>query len=181
MGNTTEMDGPREGDILHRTSGWTQHRRYIINIVLACLAVGLEIYYSICGGSCSYLKGDIFGINLEYVGIAYMACLVLLSILKRDTLLIMLISAGVGIEFYLIGFQVWHNTYCPYCLAFAAVVFILFFLNFKRDRKALCIISMALALILFSIFFKGSLTPSYSYSQHILSPQNLFTDHRKFT
>ncbi|HOW55321.1 MAG TPA: hypothetical protein PLR60_11785 [Syntrophorhabdaceae bacterium] len=181
MGNTTEMDGPREEDVLHRTSGRTRHRRYIINIFLACLAVGLEIYYSICGGSCSYLKGDIFGINLEYVGIAYMACLVLLSILKRDTLLIILISAGVGIEFYLIGFQVWHNTYCPYCLAFAAVVFILFFLNFKRDRKALCIISMALSLILFSIFFKGSLTPSYSYSQHTLSPQNLFTDHRKFT
>lgn len=181
MGNTTETVNSREKNIMHQTSVWTRHRRYIINIVLACLAVGLEIYYSICGGSCSYLKGDIFGINLEYIGIAYMACLVLLSILKRDALLIMLISAGVGIEFYLIGFQVWHNTYCSYCLAFAAVVFVLFFLNFKRERKALCIISMALALILFSIFFKGSLIPSYSYSQHTLFPQIFFTDLREFT
>ena len=179
MGNTTELYNTQKDNSLQNAPERVRRMKYIVNIVLACLAVGLEVYYSICGGSCSYLKGDIFGINLEYVGIAYMACLVLLSILKRDTLLIMLISAGVGIEFYLIGFQVWHNTYCPYCLAFAAVVFILFFLNFKRDRKALCIISMALALVLFSIFFKGSLTPSYSYSQYTLPPQNLFTDHRE--
>lgn len=158
------VHGRQEGHGLQRKGEWAGHRRTIASIILACIAVALEIYYSICAGACSYLKGTIFGIDLQYVGIAYMACIMLLSILKADTLLLMFISAGVGIEFYLIGFQVWHNTYCPYCLAFAAVVFIIFILNFRRDQKVLCVISMTIALVFFSIFFKGSLVPSYSYT-----------------
>ena len=164
-----EEEEEEEEDALQRTARWVRSRKYIINIVLACLAVALEVYYSICGGACSYLKGTIFGIDLQYVGIAYMACIILLSILKKDTILLLLISTGVGVEFYLIGFQVWYNTYCPYCLAFAAIVFILFFLNFKRDTKTLCFISMVVAIILFSIFFNGSLVPSYSYTLHTFS------------
>lgn len=74
-----------------------------------------------------------------------MVSLVILSITKKDTLLFILISAGVGIEFYLIGFQVWYNTCCPYCLAFAAVIFILFALNYKRRSTFLSVASMALA------------------------------------
>jgi thiol:disulfide interchange protein DsbA len=136
--------------------------KYLINVLLACVAVALEVYYSVCGGSCSYLKGDLIGIPLQYVGIAYMACIVLVSLLKADTLLLMLLSAGVGIEVYLVGFQIWHSTYCPYCLAFGAVVFILFLLNLNRNRKRLSFISMGLALILFSVFFEGSATPSYA-------------------
>ncbi len=164
MGETTEMNLLQEGRVGRQTSGWARHRKTIISIVLACIAVALEIYYSICGGACSYLNGIILGVDLQHVGIAYMACVILLSILKKDTLLLMLLSAGVGIEFYLIGFQVWYNTYCPYCLAFAVIVFILFVMNFKRDRTMLCVVSMVVALIFFSIFFKGSLTPTYSYT-----------------
>jgi thiol-disulfide isomerase/thioredoxin len=143
---------------------WTAVKsgRYVINILLACIAVALEVYYSICGGSCSYLKGDLIGIPLQYVGIAYMACIVLFSLLKTDRLLMVLLSAGVGIELYLVGFQIWYHTYCPYCLAFGAVIFVLFLLNFSRVRKWLSIVSMVLALILFSLFFEGSVTPSYA-------------------
>jgi thiol-disulfide isomerase/thioredoxin len=139
-----------------------RQQRYIANIVLACVAVGLEVYYSICGGSCSYLRGDLIGIPLQYIGIAYVACIIILSILRADKLLEMFISAGVGIEVYLIGFQVWYHTYCPYCLAFAAIIFGLFALNFTFSRKFLSIACMALALLLFSLFFEGSLTPSYA-------------------
>jgi thiol-disulfide isomerase/thioredoxin len=145
-------------------AAWTAVRsaRYIINILLACIAVALEVYYSICGGSCSYLKGDLIGIPLQYIGIAYMAFIILLSLFKADTLLLILISAGLGVEFYLVGFQIWYRTYCPYCLAFGAVVFVLFILNFSPLRKWFSIVSMFLALILFSLFFKGSVTPSYA-------------------
>jgi len=136
--------------------------KHFINIILACVAVGLEVYYSICGGSCSYLKGDLIGVPLQYVGIGFMACIVLLSLLKGDTLLLMLLSAGVGTEFYLVGFQIWYSTYCPYCLAFGGVVFLLFLLNFSRTRKWLSVISMVLAFFLFSLFFNGSVTPSYA-------------------
>lgn len=150
-----------EKGILQKVIVRARDKRYIINIIFACVAIALEVYYSICAGACSYLKGSIVGINLEYVGIAYMAAIMLLSIFKKDTLLLVFLSAGVGIECYLIGFQIWYNTYCPYCLAFAAIIFILFFLNAKRDRKMLSVISMVLSLILFSIFFKGSVVPSY--------------------
>lgn len=164
MGDATEMNLLQERSIARQGSVWSRHRRTVMNIVLSCIAVTLEIYYSICAGACSYLEGTIFGVDLQYVGIGYMACIILLSIRKKDTLLLVLLSAGVGIEFYLIGFQVWHNTYCLYCLAFAAIVFILFAMNFKRDRTMLCVVSMVAALILFSIFFKGSLVPTYSYT-----------------
>ena len=52
--------------------------KYVVNIMLACFAVALATYYSYCGGSCSYLKGDLIGIPLQYIGIGYMACIVLL-------------------------------------------------------------------------------------------------------
>ncbi|HAR95526.1 MAG TPA: hypothetical protein DCR97_06130 [Deltaproteobacteria bacterium] len=145
-------------------------RRYVTNILLAFVAVGLEVYYSICGGACSYLRGDLIGIPLQYVGLAFMACAVLLSLFKTDRLLLALFSAGVGVEAYLVGFQVWHNTYCPYCLAFGGIVMMLFLLNFDRTRKWIAIISMALALILFPLFFEGSLTPSYAAETSISVP-----------
>lgn len=136
--------------------------RPVVNIVLACAAVALEVYYSICGGSCSYLRGDLFGIGLQYIGIAYMGAIVLLTVLKLRGLLLVLLSAGVGIELYLVGFQVRYNTYCPYCLGFGAIVLLLFLLNFSNRRKKLSIISMAVALLLFSIFFEGSVTPTFA-------------------
>ena len=153
---------PKERGVLQMVIGWMRSKRHIINIVFACAAIALEVYYSICAGACSYLQGSILGINLEYVGIAYMAAIILLSIVKKDDLLLVLLSAGVGIEFYLIGFQIWYDTYCPYCLAFAGIIFILFFLNAQRNRKMLSVVAMGLALILFSIFFKGSVVPSYA-------------------
>lgn len=162
MDVTMQQNGVQERNTPNRFTGWARSKRHIINIVFACAAVALEIYYSICAGACSYLRGSILGVNLEYVGIAYMTAIILLSIVKKDDLLLVLLSAGVGIEFYLIGFQIWYNTYCPYCLAFAAIIFILFFLNAQRDRKMLSIAVMGLALILFSIFFRGSVAPSYA-------------------
>lgn len=162
---TMNQNGTKKRGAMQKAAGWAQSKRYIINIIFACAAIAMEVYYSICAGACSYLKGSILGINLEYVGIAYMASIMLLSILKKDILLLIFLSAGVGIEFYLIGFQVWYNTYCPYCLAFAAIIFILFFLNAKRDRKMLSVVTMGLALILFAIFFEGSVVPSYALNK----------------
>lgn len=140
-----------------------QYKR-IINIILALAAVGLEVYYSICGGSCSYLRGTIFGIDLQYIGIAFMALVVLLSILKQDLALFVMISAAVGIEFYLIGFQVWYDTYCPYCLAFGGIVFVLYAVNFIRRHFFYSLFYMAMGLIGFALVFKGSVAPTYTYT-----------------
>lgn len=136
----------------------------IINIVLACIATGLEVYYSICAGSCSYLRGTIFGIDLQYVGIACMALIILLSIMKQDLLIFLIISAAVGIELYLIGFQVWYDTYCPYCLAFGGIIFVLYMVNFIRQRLFYSVFFMAMGLAGFALVFKGSVVPTYTYT-----------------
>ncbi|HNT69787.1 MAG TPA: hypothetical protein PKK79_11565, partial [Syntrophorhabdaceae bacterium] len=73
-------------------------KRYIITIILSLAAIAIEYYYSICGDACSYLRGDILGIPLQHIGIGYMAAVIVLAILKKDTLLIILLSAGVGVE-----------------------------------------------------------------------------------
>ena len=141
-----------------------RQRRHSITVILACIALGLEIYYSICAGSCSYLRGSIFGIDLQYAGIAYMVFIILLGVLKKDILLFFIVSVGVGIEFYLIGFQVWYDTYCPYCLAFGGIIFLLYIVNFIKDRLFYSLFYLAMGLVGFALVFKGSVAPTYTYT-----------------
>jgi len=129
---------------------------------LALIAVGIEVYYSICGGACSYLSGNLFGIDLQYIGIAFMVLVILLSILKKDLLLVVVFSAGVGVEVYLVGFQIWYDTYCPYCLIFGGIIVLMFLINVSKTLLKTAIISALFVLILFSLFFKGSATPVYA-------------------
>lgn len=145
-----------------------QSKKYIFTVVLALIAMGIEFYYSICAGSCSYLKGDIFGIGLQYVGIAFMVCTIALSILKKYLPLLFLLSAGIGVEIYLVGFQIWHNTYCFYCLAFGGVLVAQFLINVDWKWIKLILVFVLAALILFPIFFHGSVTPVYESS--LVSP-----------
>ncbi len=139
-----------------------QSKKYILTIVLALIALGIEFYYSICAGSCSYLQGDIFGIGLQYVGIAFMICIIVMSIFKKDLLLLFLLSAGIGAEIYLVGFQIWYNTYCPYCLAFGGIIVAQFLINVDWKWRKLIIAFILMALLLFPIFFHGSVTPVYA-------------------
>jgi hypothetical protein len=141
---------------------WAAKRRHAVNVVLALLAIGIEVFYSICGGSCSYIRGALFGIDLLYIGIGFMSLIILLSIIKKDLLLILAFSAGMGVEVYLIGFQVWYNTYCLYCLLFGGVLVVMFLLNIRRPQIKRAILCAAFSLILFAIFFRGSVTPVYA-------------------
>jgi len=136
--------------------------RYAITIILALIAIGIEYFYTICETACSYLKGDIFNIELQYIGIGYMVAIIVLAILKKDTLLLILLSAGAGIEVYLVGFQIWHNTYCSYCLAFGGMLMLQFFVNLNWKKKKLIVACMIVALIIFSLVFRGSVTPVYA-------------------
>ncbi len=138
--------------------------RPVINIVLACIAIGVEVYYSICAGSCSYLRGTILGIGLQYIGMAFMAAIIVLSIFRERFLTFLLISAAVGIEFYLIGFQVWYDTYCAYCLAFGGIIFVLYVVNFIRKYVFYSLFWMVIGLIGFALVFKGSVAPTYTYT-----------------
>ena len=138
-----------------------QKIKYLINVVLSLIAAGVIVYYSVCGNSCAYLKGAILGIELQYVGIAYMGVLIFLNLLKKDSLILASLSAGIGVELFLLWFQVVHAKYCPYCLAFGAIIFAQFALNFSRKNKWFNLSSMIVALVLFASLFKGSAFPTY--------------------
>jgi uncharacterized membrane protein len=143
---------------------WKQdmrRKRYLINIIIALAAIGVVIFYTVCGTSCAYLKGDIFGIPLHYGGIAFMAALIVLSVLKWDALILAAVSAAVGSEAFLVGFQVWYETFCIYCLIFAGLVALLFIVNFDRKKKLIMAGTILAGFLLFLFFFKGSVVPTF--------------------
>ncbi|MDR2019062.1 MAG: hypothetical protein LBQ00_09440 [Syntrophobacterales bacterium] len=139
-------------------------RKYLINILLALAAIGTMAFYAVCETSCSYLKGDILGLDLKYVGIIYMAAFIVLSILKKDPLLSILVSAGAGVEVFLVAFQVRSKVYCPFCLAFGVILFLLFLLNMDIRRKWIVILCVVLGFLSFVFFFRGSATPNYKFT-----------------
>jgi hypothetical protein len=55
MEGFAELNPERKPNICRSIWAAARSGKYVINVILACLAVALEIYYSICGGSCSYL------------------------------------------------------------------------------------------------------------------------------
>lgn len=140
---------------------WFLAKRYVVNIILLLAGVGVVIFYTLCGDTCTYLQGGIFGIDLQYLGIAYVVILIVFNILKKNLIILVLLSAGMGVEFFLIGYQVAHNTYCPYCLVFAAIIFIQFLLNMDWSKKLFSIIFIVLGFLSFFIFFQGSAFPVY--------------------
>jgi hypothetical protein len=126
------------------------------------------LVYEYCDTSCTYLKGSFFGIDLKWLGIIYMVVLFLSTFTFKDLavsivsrLRTILISAAVGVEIFLIGFQVVKDTYCPFCLAFSACVFVLFGINVKYMNKRLMIASILAGLIGFILFFKGQVNPTF--------------------
>lgn len=141
---------------------WFLAKRYAINIVLLLIGVGVVIFYTLCGDTCTYLQGGIFGIELQYLGIIYVGILILFNILRKDLMILILLSAGIGVELFLVGYQIIHNTYCPYCLIFAAIIFIQFLLNIDGSKKLLIMVCVVLGFFSFFIFFQGSAFPVYS-------------------
>ena len=140
---------------------WLFAKRYTINIILLLVGVGVVVFYTLCGDACTYLQGGIFGIDLQYLGMAYVIVLIVSNILKRDLIILMLLSAGIGVEFFLVGYQIVHNTYCPYCLVFTAIIVVQFLFNMNVSKKLIILVFMALGFLSFFIFFKGSAFPVY--------------------
>ncbi len=137
-------------------------KKYLVNIILAVLAIGTMVFYMVCAGSCSYLKGEILGLDLKYVGIIFMAAVIVASIMKKDLALLIFLSAGIGVEMFLVAFQVRNDVYCPFCLSFGAILIIMFVLNMDLRRKWVAILFIALGLASFLLLFQGSVTPTYS-------------------
>jgi hypothetical protein len=136
-------------------------KRHLINIIIALVAIAVVIFYTVCGTSCAYLRGDLLGIPLQYGGIAFMLIVVALSILKRDALILPAVSAALGSEIFLVGFQFRHETFCIYCLIFAGLVALLFIVNFDGKKKLIMAGAILAGFLLFFFFFKGSVLPTF--------------------
>ncbi len=138
-----------------------------LNILLPLIGIGLMLMYDYCDTSCTYLKGSFLGIDLKWVGVLYMGVVFLSLIFAGGPsgavihLRTILISAAVGVEFFLIGWQVVKDTYCPFCLAFSACIFILFGINFASMNRWVMVASMLAGLLGFTFFFEGQLAPQF--------------------
>ena len=139
-----------------------------LNVLLPLIGIGLMLVYEYCDTSCSYLKGSFLGIDLKWVGVIYMGILFLSAFVgggPSATLVThvrtILISAAVGVEFFLIGFQVVKDTYCPFCLAFSVCIFVLFGTNFGSMNKWIMAASVLAGLLGFTVFFEGQIGPRF--------------------
>lgn len=136
--------------------------RRAINITLSLAAIILVVLYSLCGDSCTYLQGTLLGLDLRWAGVAFMAVVMVMSFLKKELLLLSILAAGVGAETYLVGFQIYHGVYCPYCLLFGAILLILFIVNFRMLRVRQAALGFLGGFLVFLIFFEGMVTPVYA-------------------
>jgi len=160
--------------------------RNIITIALSLIGIVLMAYYDYCDTECSYLRGDLLGIDLKWVGIAYMAIIIIFAAFKQTPFVRALLAAGLGVEVHLYAFQIQNNVYCPFCLAFSVMVILSFIINYevpsawreKRGRMWLYFLGEVdfpmfkihkLPLLIFSLLgyltvfltFNGSVTPAY--------------------
>jgi thiol-disulfide isomerase/thioredoxin len=169
-----------------KITGTVKKYRHIITIVLALIGIGIMVYYDYCDTACSYLKGDIWGIDLKWVGSAYMAAIIAFAAFKQTPFVRALLAAGLGVEIHLYAFQVQNNVYCPFCLAFSMIVIVSFIINYevpsarRENRRRMWLYFLGevnfpmftinkLPLLLVSVLgyltilltFNGSVTPAY--------------------
>jgi len=155
-------------------------------ILLAAVGIGIMAYYDYCDTTCSYLKGDIFGIDLKWVGISYMAAVIVLSLFKQTAFVRMLLAAGLGVEVHLYAFQIQNNVYCPFCLAFSVMLMLSFLLNYEvpsvwrekprwmwlyflgevnvpmlKLKRFPLLLAGVLGYLVIMLTFSGSVTPAY--------------------
>ena len=160
--------------------------RNLITIALSAIGIGLMAYYDYCDTACSYLKGDIWGIDLKWVGIAYMTAIIIFAAFRQTPFARVLLAAGLGVEVHLYAFQVQNDVYCPFCLAFSVMLILSFIINYevpsawRENRRRMWLYFLGevdfpmfrirkLPLLIFSLLgyltilftLSGSVTPAY--------------------
>jgi thiol-disulfide isomerase/thioredoxin len=149
-------------DRIIRRKALTYRKKNMINIIFPAIGILVAVLHNTCHDSCAYLKGSIFGMALDYIGFFYMGALIIAHLLKKELVFLSLLSAGIGGELYLLGFQFVKGVYCYYCLAFGAILILLFLFNFERSKKVIITVSIMIGFIIFSLLFEGSVTPVYA-------------------
>lgn len=160
--------------------------RWAPTVLLAGAGIGIMAYYDNCDTACSYLKGDIFGIDLKWVGIAFMSLLIVLTALRQTDLVRACLAGGLGVEVHLYAFQFQNDVYCPFCLMFSALVILMFIINYevpsawRKNRRRIWLYFLGeahfpplkirsfpllgaavLGYLFIVLAFSGSVTPAY--------------------
>lgn len=142
--------------------------RTLINIAAPAIGIGLLIFYEICDTACSSLRGSFLGLDLKIVGVLFMMVLLAMIPLHKTRfagsvghLKTMMLAGAVGGEVLLVRFQIVHDTFCPFCLAFGLCILILFAVNFPLMNKYLTLGAFCAGLVAFALFFQGSILPLY--------------------
>ena len=140
----------------------------IVNVVIPIAGIGLMIFYEVCDISCSSLQGAFLGLDLKMIGLLFMVALLALLLPTSPRLAAsvshlrtMLLSGAAGGEILLVRFQVIHNTYCPFCLAFGSCILVLTAANFAKMNKYLALVAFLAGIAAFALFFAGSVQPLY--------------------
>jgi len=144
------------------------HIPKIINVIFPAIGVGLMVFYEVCDTSCSSLQGTFLGLDLKVIGILYMAALLILTLPPASRwsasvghLRTMLLSGALGGETLLVRFQVVHDTYCPFCMAFGSCILVLFAANFTKMNRYLALGAFLAGIAAFALLFEGSVLPLY--------------------
>ncbi|HPL64650.1 MAG: thioredoxin domain-containing protein [Syntrophales bacterium] len=165
-----------------------RHGRKILTLLLAGIGIGIVWYYIQCEDSCAYLAGELMGLDLKTVGLAFMLAVIIATAAGIQSFLKMMLAGGIGGEVYLIGYQFEQDVFCPYCLAFAAVMFAAFAVNYSRprisgsglvyllgearfriagkERSFPLIAFIAAGYAFFCLLFTGSAMPVYAYEPY---------------
>jgi hypothetical protein len=167
-------------------TAFIKKHRNAMTMGLALAGIALMAFYAVCDTSCAYLRGDVWGIDLKWIGTAYMLAIIGFAALKQASFVRALLAAGIGVEAYLIAFQFREDVFCPFCLAFAAMVLAAFMLNYDistrikgswRDKllyacgdvalppavhiKIPTLLFAVMGYLFMSLAFSGSATPAY--------------------
>lgn len=110
--------------------------RNAVSIGLAAVGMVIILFYLYCDSACSYLKGEIFGVDLKYIGIGYMLVVAMAFLFKQMEFARMMLAMGVGAEIYLVAFQFREDVFCPFCLTFGAIVILMFLLNYDKPQAS---------------------------------------------
>jgi uncharacterized membrane protein len=147
---------------------WSKNCSFIPNIVFPIVGIGLMVFYKVCDTSCSSLKGTFMGVDLQVIGVLFMAVLLVMALLSvsgwaasAGYLRTMLLSGALGGEVLLVQFQIVNDTYCPFCLAFGSCILILFAANFIKMNRYLALGAFLAGIAAFALFFEGSVLPLY--------------------
>ena len=136
------MNGP----VAASTPVWISRR--VASMVLVAAGAAAVVFYMTCFDACAGVTGTMGGIALEYVGLVYLAVIGAGLLRHWQTLVFVLLSAGIGAECYLVAYQIHTGDFCPFCLTFGAIVICLWLLQFDRRRwRSMFLVPVGLAVI----------------------------------